>query len=230
MGEAIRASVGRGLAVICLASAAWAGLLAGRRIVARRGRAVGRPMPNRPTPRRPRTENAHLVDYLARERHGYLCAVARRSGTPEQAIEDVVQSALLDVLRSFPGPGETEHVTAYAVRCVQNQASKLRRRYVRKESRHVPTPERPRSDLLRTPQEIGLTDPSQPEPPEVAIGAEAAREARALIDSLPADQRAVLLLAAAGFDHEEIAKRTGLTLRGVRRRIQKANRRLRELQ
>ncbi|MGH2986888.1 MAG: sigma factor-like helix-turn-helix DNA-binding protein [Solirubrobacterales bacterium] len=48
------------------------------------------------------------------------------------------------------------------------------------------------------------------------------------LERLPADQRAVILLAAAGYSPTEIAAFRGLTVRQVRKRIEKANRALRE--
>lgn len=186
-------------------------------------------MANRPTPHRDPQKNAHLVDYLARERHAFLCAVARREGIEPQAVDDVVQSALFDVLRSFPGPHETHYATAYAARCVRSEAWKHHRRHARKESRNVPPNERERSDLLGTPVDLGLAEPSESDPLEIVIAGEASRDERELLMALPQDQRTVLLLIAAGLSHEEVAERLGISMRGVRKRVGRANRRLREL-
>lgn len=113
------------------------GLMAGRLMVARQWRAVGRPMANQPIPHRDPSRNASLVDQLMRERLGFLRAVARRQGTAPQAIDDVVQAALLSVLQSFPGPQDPDHIAAYAAQCVKHEAWRLHRRFSRKESRHV---------------------------------------------------------------------------------------------
>ena len=183
-------------------------------------------MANRPKPRRDPRENAPLVDRLARERSGFLRAVARRCGVEPQAIDDVIQAALLDVLRSFPGPYEPdERVAAYAARCVQSEAWKLHRRHSRKESRHVI----PADDESRTPEDVGYVDPDALDPSEIAITAEAIAEERALLRALPRDQRAVLVLLAAGLSHEEISERLEISMRGVRKRVGRAHRRLREL-
>jgi RNA polymerase sigma factor (sigma-70 family) len=186
-------------------------------------------MARRPTAARDPERNARLVDYLARERWAWLCAVARRSGIEPQAVDDVVQSALLDVLRSFPGPDEPRHVAAYAARCVQTEAWKLYRRLARKEGRLAPLPERERGDRVGTTEELDIADPLAPDVLEVVIAAEASREAQAVLETLPQDQRAALLLRAAGFGAAEIAQRLNLSSRGVRKRIEKANRRLRRL-
>jgi RNA polymerase sigma factor (sigma-70 family) len=186
-------------------------------------------MASRPTTRRDPERNACLVDYLARERWAWLCAVARRSGIEPHAVDDIVQSALLDVLRSFPGPDEPGHVAAYAARCVQTEAWKLHRRQARKEGRLAQLPERERGDCVATTEEIGIADPSAPDVLEVVIAAEASHEAQAVLERLPADQRATLLLRAAGFGTAEIAQRLNLSPRAVRKRIEQANRKLRQM-
>jgi RNA polymerase sigma factor (sigma-70 family) len=186
-------------------------------------------MAPRPTARRDRDRNARLVDYLARERWGWLCGVARRWGVEGHAVDDVVQSALLDVLRSFPGPDDPRHVAAYAARCVQTEAWKLHRRNARKEGRWAPLPERERNDRLGGVEQIEIADPESADPLESVIDAEATHEALVRLEQLPDDQCAVVLLRAAGFDSAEIAARLDLSLRGVRKRIEKANRRLRDL-
>lgn len=186
-------------------------------------------MANRPTPHRDPDNNAALVEYLARERYTRLCAVARQAGAADDAVEDAVQGAMVDVLRSFRGPYDLGHGVAYAVRCVQTQVWKAHRRYQRKESRHAQAPERVRADRLATTEEVGLADPSEPGPLEIAIASEAGERARELLEQLPADQGTVLVLGAAGFSSEEIAELTGLSQRAVRKRVEKANRRLRKL-
>lgn len=183
-------------------------------------------MADQPTPHRDPEQNAPLVDYLARERYGWLCALAQRWGTDRDSADDVAQSALLDVLRSFPGPHETSYVVAYAARCVRNRAFKLHRRHSRKESHNAPMPELEGSDRIGSGREVGLADTSQPGPLELLIAAESSAEARDLLAELPEDQRTVVVLVAAGFSHEEIVEHTGLTPRAIRKRIGRANRRL----
>jgi RNA polymerase sigma factor (sigma-70 family) len=186
-------------------------------------------MANVPTPRRDPQANAHLADFLARECRGFLCAVARRAGADEDSIDDVVQGALLDVLRSFPGPDEKGHVAAYAARCVQGRVWKLQRRHSRKEGRNRALPEFVATDRLGTSIEIAIGDPSAPESDELVEAAEGLAAKRELLMQLPEEQRAALLLSAAGFGTEEIAERLALSPRAVRKRVEKANRRLRDL-
>jgi RNA polymerase sigma factor (sigma-70 family) len=185
-------------------------------------------MANRPTARRDPKRNARLVDYLARERWSWLCALARRAGVPPQAVDDVVQSALLDVLRSFPGPDEVGHAAAYAASCVKTEAWKLHRRHARKEGRHALLPKQRRGEDTGEIAPLELPDANAADPLEAVIAAEATADALALLAALPEDERAVLLLRAAGFDATEIAEHLHVSVRGVRKRIERANRALRE--
>ncbi len=196
--------------------------MAGHLMVARRRRAVGRPMAHRPTPQSDPRKNVLIVGWLALKRYGFLYDVARRSGVDSQQIGDVVHDALLDMLRSFTGPYDVEHVVAYAKRCVQSEAWKEHRRYTRKESRR----EGGDDELALV---LEYVERGDPDPLEVVIAAETARERQELLAELPDDQRTVLLLVAAGLNHEEIASRLEISKRGVRKRIERARRRLREL-
>src|SRR5436190_14573283 len=80
-----------------------------------------------------RARVARLCEWLAREESAYLARIARRNGVPRGEVEDVVQDALADVLRSFPGPDEPGKARSYAGKCVQSRAYKRHRRFVRKE-------------------------------------------------------------------------------------------------
>ena len=185
-------------------------------------------MADQPTPTRDPARNRPLVDYLARERYGWLAALAQRWGASADAADDVVQDALLDVLRSFPGPHERAQVVAYAARCVRNRVFKLHRRHRRKESRNAPPPAREGSDRLGSEAEIGLPDPSAPGPLELLLSAEERSEARELLAGLSEQERTVVVLIAAGYSHAEVSERTGLSTRAIRKRVGRANRRLAE--
>jgi RNA polymerase sigma factor (sigma-70 family) len=185
-------------------------------------------MADQPTPNRDPDRNRPLVDYLARERYGWLAALAQRWGAGAEAADDVVQDALLDVLRSFPGPHERSHAVAYAARCIRNRVFKLHRRHARKESRNAPLPSRESSDLLGSKAEVGLADPSAPGPLELLLSAEGRTEARKLLAGLSEQELTVLLLVAAGYSHAEVSELTGLSVRAIRKRVGRANRRLAE--
>lgn len=71
-----------------------------------------------------------------------------------------------------------------------------------------------------------LADPDASDPAERVVELGVAGEAWELLRSLPPQERAVKLLSAAGYSPQEIAERLGLGLRGVRKRVQRANWRL----
>ena len=172
--------------------------------------------------------NRDWVEWLARERQARLIAVARRAGVPAQDAADVVQTALLNVIRFFPGPDVADNVFAYAAKAVAGTASKHHRRNRRKEGRNVAIgEERGRSEEPQG-RVFGLHDPSEPDPLERALERLDAQQRRAALRGLPAEQRAALVLSAAGYRLEEIAAALGLSVRATRKRIEKGNRAQRE--
>jgi RNA polymerase sigma factor (sigma-70 family) len=181
------------------------------------------PRPQTPSERNPDDErNTRLTEWLATEKRSYLRAVAVRSGAPEWQLADIVQSALLNFYRAFPGPDVREKALAYCAACVVSEVSKARRRYARKEIREHAMPEH------ESGEPVAIADDCVEDPAEAAIEAERLASLRQRLAKLPADQRAVILLAAAGYGPAEIAQLQGLTVRQVRKRIEKANRALRE--
>ena len=177
---------------------------------------------------RDRERNERLADWIAREKLTYLNAVARRSGAPDWQIADVVQSALTNFFRAYPGPDVPEAALAYCARCVATESWKARRRHARKEGHETPVPERERNDRLGTGEELGLVDPDWLDPLDTVIEHERIEALRQRLAELPDDQRTVVALAAAGYSPAEIAELRGLSVRQVRKRIEKGNRRLRD--
>ena len=170
------------------------------------------------TERERRAANAALVDWLAREESRHLEAAARRAGVEPDAVADVVQSALIGVLRFFPGPPERDAIRGYAYRCVQTEAWKLHRTRQRHQSQDV---------TLERVAEPELDEDE--EPSSLVIRADEVREAAALLAELPATERAALVLLAAGFEREQVRRVLGLSERALRKRVERGNRRLREL-
>jgi RNA polymerase sigma factor (sigma-70 family) len=177
---------------------------------------------------RDRERNVRLADWIAREAMTYLNVVARRAGAPEWQLDDVVQSGIADFLRGFPGPDVREKALAYCGRCVASQASKARRRFARKESHEAPVPEREGGEVLGGVDEVTLRDGEGLDPAEAIVEHERLVELGRRLEELPEDQRAILFLGALGYGLEEIAKLRGLSVRQVRKRVEAANRRLRE--
>lgn len=181
------------------------------------------PRPKTPSERNPDDErNARLSEWLGREKVSYLRAVAVRSGAPEWLLTDILQTALLNFYRAFPGPDSPEKALAYCAACVVSETSKARRRYARKEGHEDAIPEREGGEQAL------IGDESATDPAEAAIEAERIATLRERLNALPEDQRAVVVLAAAGYRPAEIAELRGLSLRQVRKRIEKANRALGE--
>lgn len=179
--------------------------------------------PRTPSDRNPDDErNARLAEWLVSEKHSYLRAVAVRRGAPEWQLDDVVQGALLNFYRAFPGPDVRERALAYCAACVASETSKARRRYARKESREQAMPERESGEPL------AILDENAEDPADAVVERERVARLRSRLEELPPDRRAVILLAAAGYAPAEIAELRGLTVRQVRKRIEKANRSLSE--
>jgi len=170
--------------------------------------------------------NRDWVEWLARERHGRLQAVARHYGISAQDVDDVIQAALTSTMRSYPGPDEAGAVFSYAARAVQNTALKAHRRAQRKEGHNVGIDSENSDSDERSGRVRTLFDPSASDPVEQLIASEATEELRTKLQRLPDEQRAALFLSAAGYSPAEIARALGLSVRATRKRIEKGNRAL----
>ena len=163
--------------------------------------------------------NREHADWLARERRQWLARIAQRGGAPTGLVEDIVQAALLDVIRSFPGPDERRVVALYAAKCVTRQVMKAKRRFERKESHNRPLPTVARNDIVGTRQDAeALEDASAADPAEAAIAREQDAALAELLSELSEEQRAVVVLIAAGFSIAETARALSLSERQVRKR------------
>ena len=137
-----------------------------------------------------------------------------------------MQAGLANFFRAFPGPDAHQAALAYCASCVASEAMKARRRYGRKESHEVPMPSRERGDVRATVEDLALLDIDSLDPSQAIVERERIEGLRERLAELPADQRTVLVLAAAGYGIAEIATHCDLSERQVRKRIEKANRRL----
>ena len=163
---------------------------------------------------------ATLVEWLARDEWEYLVGAARRSGAPPDAVDDVIQEALVDVLRSFGGPYDRDHVRAYTYRCTQWRAWKLLRQRRRTEHRTIPAS----ADVVL--EERSANAP--PDPLAAVLRKEELAEARGSLRELPPGERAALVLLAAGFERAAVRRALGLSERQLRRRVERGNSRLRQ--
>ncbi len=117
-----------------------------------------------------------------------------------------MQAALLDVLRSFPGPDDRAYVSASAARCVERRALKRRRRIARKEASVSPLPATDPYDHAATGCGAELADEKAIDPVTSCLDREEQRALRGLLLELPADERAVVTLRGAGAGTPEICQ------------------------
>ena len=87
-------------------------------------------------------------------------------------------------------------------------------------------PSAERNDILATPVQIELIDPDAADPLDVVTRREDVEMARKRLAELPAVEREILALGAAGYGNPEIAEIVGLSERAVRKRVTRARHRL----
>jgi RNA polymerase sigma factor (sigma-70 family) len=169
------------------------------------------------------------AERIAAERSDMLRGVAYNAGARGEQIEEAVQQGFAQLMSAFPGdPDDLDGVRRYLVRCVQSAAWKILRTARRREWWLMAETERDRFDG-RAGDVARSEGVDFAEPIEGVLAREALADTRRLLQELPEEWAAVLLLSAAGYGIAEIAERLGLSTRQVRKRVQKANARLAEL-
>ena len=182
---------------------------------------------------RPTTANAIVLRAtaarVAEESTDMLRGVAYNAGARGDQVEEAVQQGFAQLLSAFPGdPADVVGVRRYLIRCVQSSAWKAQRTERRRSVWMARESERDRFEARSGDNQ--RSDGVEPgEPLERMLDQEVLDEARELLQELPEEWAAVLILSAAGYGTSEIAEELGLTARQVRKRVQKANARLREL-
>lgn len=128
------------------------------------------------------------------------------------AADDIVHDVLLRALSELEGPKPPVHLRGWLYRVTRNAiVDHFRAR-------------RPSEEL---PEEIGAAGAENEE--EKSAERELARCLAPLLATLPPDSRQALTLAEVdGLAQKEIAERTGLTISGVKSRVQRGRRKLRE--
>jgi RNA polymerase sigma-70 factor (ECF subfamily) len=162
--------------------------------------------------RRARAGDGRAFEDLARVSEAPLYRhVVRIVGGAADA-EDVVQDALLSAWRSI-GSFEGGSFRAWVFRIATNRAIDLLRARRRRAELPLDPPEG---------QEVEWAEPSDPgpEPAELASQSEAMSAVEEALQTLPAEQRAALLLRdIEGFSYEEIARITVTEVGTVKSRI-----------
>jgi len=140
--------------------------------------------------------------------------------------EDAVQTACLGFLRTFDpvaAYGGVDGAYRYLAAATAHAASKLVRGDQRR-LRALP-PEPPLEDELHA-LDRAVADGA--DPCDLLLSQEEAAELRRRLKELPEEWQAVLVARAAGFAAREIQAALGLTERQYRKRVEKANRQLRD--
>lgn len=139
--------------------------------------------------------------------------VARRIADPGRA-EDLVGEILLRIHRNLGSVDDRERLAHWVSRVARNAVVDEYRRAARSRELLVAAPE---DGLVEEPDPTGVLD-------------ELARCLRPLLDGLPAEQRrAVQMIDLDGMAQADAARRDGVSLSGMKSRVQRGRRRLAEL-
>lgn len=156
---------------------------------------------------------------LWRELHDGLLAFVRRRLEGEADAEDVVQDIFIRIHSNLEGVRDAAGLYPWVYRIARNAIADHYR-----ERRRV-------ADSLRA-AEVAITEGGTPENDETANGvrAELASSLRPLIEALPEPYaEAIELTELRGLTQREAARRLGLSVSGMKSRVQRGRRRLREL-
>jgi RNA polymerase sigma factor (sigma-70 family) len=171
------------------------------------------------SPRPTRTSAIVLRESAARiaeESSEMLRGVAYNAGARDEQIDDAVQQGFAQLMSAFPGdPAHVVGIRRYLVRCVQSSVWKIQRTDGRRQRWLVADDARDRLER-RAGDGARAEGMDLGEPIERVLAQEALAGARDLLQQLPEEWAAVLLLKAAGYGTAEIGERLGLSTRQVR--------------
>jgi DNA-directed RNA polymerase specialized sigma24 family protein len=168
-----------------------------------------------------RSEVRRLATELYREKRSYLLSIARANATGNADAEEALQEAFIAFIRHFD-PDRGAPPLAWLTLTLKRQCGAKRRkahldRYVGQEAE-------------RGGGELGFVLESIPSPTsgteELAVKRD---EARRRLGRLKPDQRAALLLQAAGFSYEEIGVGRGWSYTKVNRCVNEGRAALRQV-
>jgi RNA polymerase sigma-70 factor (ECF subfamily) len=150
--------------------------------------------------------------------------LARRMSNSEADAEDVMQNALVKIIRNAASYRGDSDPMGWIYRITMNEAREVHRRRKRKPS--ISLDALP-VDFDETQHAIGVTDFSK-RPERTAMAAEVNERVREAIDELPDGYReAVILHDLEGVPYQESAKLLDLTLGGFKTRLHRARLHLR---
>lgn len=157
------------------------------------------------------------TELFNRYQHALRRVVSSRSRACPQTVEDACSTAWMQLVATQP---RRDRIFGWLCTVATREAWRMSARSKR-HRRPAACPDR-RSDrelARRRADAVGTAAPTVEE-------RVCSRERVAALAALAADDRQLLLLAAAGYKHDEIAASTGRSVRAVRRRIGRARRRL----
>ena len=141
--------------------------------------------------------------------------VRRRIADPDRA-DDVLGEIMLRIHRNLDRVDDHDHLTRWVYRITRNAIIDEYRRAERERAR--------RGDLPDDAPAVGVEDESK------SVFRELAACMRPLLDRLPAEQRRALELSDLdGLTQRDAAQREGLSVSGMKSRVQRGRRRLAEL-
>src|SRR5687767_3378544 len=161
------------------------------------------------------------VEAAWRELHEQLLGfIARRVRTREDA-EDILQEVMLRIHRSSGELERVERVTGWIYRIAGNAIVEYYRKPARRE-----LPAGWQADV----EEPGESELVADEPDTAELRGELARCLKPLVERLPASYRQALVLTELeGVTQAEAASRLGLSVSGMKTRVQRARGRLKDL-
>ena len=168
------------------------------------------------------TARAVAVDALTEQMWGEVIAqlrafVGRRIADPERA-EDLVGEILLRIHQNLGSIDDRERLTHWVSRVARNAVIDEYRRAARAREHLVPAPE----------DTVAVEDPHDVD--ESAVLTDLARCLHPLLNGLPAEQhRAVRMIDLDGLPQASAAQIEGVSLSGMKSRVQRGRRRLAEL-
>lgn len=174
-------------------------------------------------PRDVRDRRPAILSAVLRAHGATLRRQAVRNCSLSAEVEDALQDACVEFLRSYAGGEAGEHALRYLMLAVKHAAWARSRRAVRAASVELSA-----TDELDGEEPCLLARCERPGPAERIARREQTAAAFAALDGLKRDERTALLLLAFGYSYSEIASRQGWTRTKVNRCLAEGRQALRK--